>query len=69
MDETGESRLPDGGHQARSLLGRTNRDWWPEALPVDMLHQGGVSPDPMGDGLRLCRSVQEARLCGAEGAT
>ncbi len=33
----------------RSLLGRTNRDWWPEALPIDVLHQGGVSPDPMGD--------------------
>jgi catalase-peroxidase len=32
---------------ARSLLGRTNKDWWPEALPVDILHQGGVSPDPM----------------------
>ncbi|WP_395622487.1 catalase/peroxidase HPI [Sphingomonas daechungensis] len=35
--------------KARSLLGRTNRDWWPEALPVDMLHQHGVSPDPMGE--------------------
>ena len=34
--------------KARSLLGRSNRDWWPEALPVDMLHQHGVSPDPMG---------------------
>ena len=33
---------------ARSLLGRTNKDWWPEALPIDILHQGGVSPDPMG---------------------
>src|ERR1700755_808603 len=33
----------------RSLLGRTNRDWWPDALPTDILHQGGVSPDPMGD--------------------
>ena len=32
----------------RSLLGRQNRDWWPEALPIDILHQGGVSPDPMG---------------------
>src|SRR6476660_2225788 len=36
------------GGGARSLLGRTNKDWWPEALPVDMLHQNGVSPDPMG---------------------
>jgi catalase-peroxidase len=37
-----------GVTEARSLLGRTNRDWWPEALPVDVLHQHGVSPDPMG---------------------
>ncbi|MEQ7873306.1 catalase/peroxidase HPI [Sphingomonas sp. ASV193] len=39
---------PMHGGKARSLLGRTNKDWWPEALPVDMLHQNGRSPDPMG---------------------
>ena len=33
---------------SRSLLGRTNRDWWPDALPVEILHQSGASPDPMG---------------------
>src|SRR5688500_11316457 len=33
----------------RSLLGRQNKDWWPEALPLDVLNQGGLSPDPMGD--------------------
>ncbi|HET7816754.1 MAG TPA: peroxidase family protein, partial [Sphingomicrobium sp.] len=33
----------------RSLLGRTNRDWWPDSLPLDILNQGGLSPDPMGD--------------------
>ena len=33
----------------RSLLGRTNNDWWPEALPLEILNQGGLSPDPMGD--------------------
>ncbi len=32
----------------RPLLGRQNKDWWPDALPVDILHQGGVSPSPMG---------------------
>ncbi|MBY0394051.1 MAG: catalase-peroxidase, partial [Novosphingobium sp.] len=35
---------------ARALLGRTNKDWWPEALPVDILHQNGVSPDPTDPG-------------------
>src|SRR5687768_580085 len=33
----------------RSLLGRQNKDWWPESLPLDVLNQGGLSPDPMGD--------------------
>ncbi len=47
--KTGEmGGCPMKGTKARSLLGRTNKDWWPEALPVDMLHQNGVSPDPMG---------------------
>jgi catalase-peroxidase len=34
----------------RSLLGRTSRDWWPNQLSLDILHQNGIgSPDPMGD--------------------
>lgn len=36
----------DGG--VRALLGRTNGDWWPDALPLDILQQGGGSPNPMG---------------------
>jgi catalase-peroxidase len=41
--------MHSGGEiKMRSLLGRQNKDWWPDALPVDMLHQHGVSPDPMG---------------------
>ena len=30
----------------RRLLGRTNRDWWPEQLSLEILTQNGVSPDP-----------------------
>jgi len=33
----------------RTLLGRTNRDWWPNQLSLDILHQHGVTGDPMGD--------------------
>ena len=50
---------------ARSLLGRTNKDWWPEALPVDILHQGGTSPDPMGadfDYAEAFKSIDYAAL-------
>ncbi len=48
--KTGEMGCPaDRPTTVRSLLGRTNRDWWPESLPLDILHQGGVTPDPMGE--------------------
>jgi catalase-peroxidase len=33
----------------RPLLGRTNRDWWPDALQLQILTQKGTSPDPMGE--------------------
>lgn len=47
--KTGEMGCPAGKPTTvRSLLGRTNRDWWPEALPLEILNQGGLSPDPMG---------------------
>ncbi len=37
----------DGG--VRELLGRQNKDWWPNQMPVEILQQGGKSPDPMGN--------------------
>ena len=34
----------------RSLLGRTNRDWWPNQLQLDILHQNGeATPNPFGE--------------------
>ena len=35
-------------HAVRALLGRTNRDWWPHQLSLDILHQQGRSGNPMG---------------------
>ncbi|MEM9310737.1 MAG: catalase/peroxidase HPI [Pseudomonadota bacterium] len=37
----------DGG--MRSLLGRQNRDWWPEATQLDILTQEGKSAHPYGE--------------------
>jgi catalase-peroxidase len=33
----------------RSLLGRTNRDWWPNQLSLEILQQNGLSANPMRD--------------------
>ncbi len=62
--KTGE--LPSGScpfHQGdggvRGLLGRTNRDWWPDALQLEILHQGGVSPDPMGENFNYVEAFKQ----------
>jgi len=44
----------DGG--VRALLGRTNKDWWPDALDLHILTQGGQSPDPMGEDFDYCEA-------------
>jgi catalase-peroxidase len=37
------------GAALRTLLGRTNRDWWPNQLSLEILPQQGASGDPYGD--------------------
>ena len=37
----------DGG--TRSLLGRTNKDWWPETTQLDLLTEEGKSANPYGE--------------------
>ncbi len=45
----GGGGCPFGGEgTARSLLGRTNRDWWPDALQLEILNTEGRVTDPMG---------------------
>ncbi|MBO9621636.1 MAG: catalase/peroxidase HPI [Sphingomonas sp.] len=42
----------------RSLLGRTNRDWWPNQLSLEILHQHGRHGNPMGDDFDYAREFQ-----------
>ncbi|MBR0664755.1 catalase/peroxidase HPI [Roseomonas hellenica] len=42
----------------RSLLGRTNRDWWPNQLSLDILHQKGLTGDPMGRNFDYAKEFQ-----------
>ena len=32
----------------RTMVGRTNKDWWPDALQLEILREGGRIADPMG---------------------
>jgi len=48
----------------RALLGRTNRDWWPNHLSVDILHQQGKTGDPMGDGFDYAEAFKSIDYAG-----
>jgi catalase-peroxidase len=58
---TSGSPLSDPGKEPaalRSLLGRTNRDWWPNQLSLDILHQNGLTGNPMGDGFDYAKAFR-----------
>ncbi|HEV7229617.1 catalase/peroxidase HPI [Brevundimonas sp.] len=62
MDGNDRSPLSDPSKKSaalRSLLGRTNRDWWPNTLSVDILHQQGRTGDPMGDGFDYAEAFKK----------
>ena len=46
----------------RSLLGRTNRDWWPNQLSLDILHQNGAHANPMGESFNYAKEFQALDL-------
>jgi catalase-peroxidase len=39
-----------------------NTAWWPEQVNLKMLHQGGVSPDPMGEGFNYAEAFKTLDL-------
>src|SRR6478752_6693589 len=52
MDAKTSSPLSDPSREPlalRTLLGRTNRDWWPNQLSLEILLQQGATGDPYGD--------------------
>jgi catalase-peroxidase len=50
----------------RALLGRTNRDWWPNQLSIDILHQHGRSGNPMGDDFNYAEAFKTLDLAAVK---
>ncbi|HMO27166.1 MAG TPA: hypothetical protein PKB10_12955, partial [Tepidisphaeraceae bacterium] len=51
-----ESKCPF--HQGAKSTGTTNRDWWPNALKLDLLHQHSNKSNPLGDGFDYRKAFQ-----------
>src|SRR3546814_17915330 len=73
LDATTSDPLGDGCpmHQQgaiRSLLGRTSRDWWPNQLSLDILHQHGRSGNPLGDDFDYRKALEALDYAGVKRA-
>ena len=49
-----------------SGAGTTNRDWWPQQLRVDLLHQHSSKADPMGDGFDYAAEFKSLDLAAVK---
>ena len=47
---------------AHGPRGRGNRDWWPDALDISVLHRNSSLSDPMGDGFDYAREFESLDL-------
>jgi len=54
-------------HEARkSLLGRTNRDWWPNQLKLNILRQHSSLSDPMDEGFNYAEEFKTLDLAAVK---
>jgi len=46
-------------HGANTTVDKSNVDWWPRALNLDILHQHDVKTNPMGPGFKYAEEVRK----------
>jgi catalase-peroxidase len=57
MDAKTDSKCPFSGGR-----GHTNRDWWPDALDVSVLHRNSTLSDPMGEAFDYAKEFKSLDL-------
>jgi len=68
MEMNEESKCPVTGHVRAHTAGggRTNLDWWPNQLRLDILHQHSSKSNPMGKGFNYAREFKTLDLAAVK---
>ena len=63
-----ESKCPVTGNVGQHTAGggRTNRDWWPNQLRLDILHQRSSKSNPMGEGFNYAKEFKSLDLAAVK---
>ena len=59
MENEGTCPVMHGAMTSNSSSGTSNKDWWPEQLNLNILHQHDRKSDPMGDGFDYRKEFNE----------
>jgi catalase-peroxidase len=54
--------MADGSKCPMHSGGRSNRDWWPDALSIEMLHRNSNLSDPMGKDFDYAKAFKSLDL-------
>ncbi len=61
---TSESRSPgtNGAHATKTSRARSNRDWWPKQLNLEILHQNSPLSSPLGEEFNYAEEFKKLDL-------
>ena len=57
--QTENGKCPFNPNQASTAVSQTNRDWWPEQLNLNMLHQHAPASNPLGADFNYAEAFKE----------
>ena len=62
MNEDSKCPVTGRAHKHTAGGGTTNRDWWPNQLKLDILHQHSSKSNPMGEGFNYAKEFKSLDL-------
>jgi len=62
----GQCPFMHGGNTRLGGAGRKNRDWWPEQLNLNILHQNGEQSNPMAVGFNYAKAFEKLDLAAVK---
>ena len=66
MNEDNKHPVTGRAHEHTAGGGTTNRDWWPNQLKLDILHQHSSKSNPMGEGFNYAKEFKSLDLAAVK---
>ncbi len=66
MNEESKSPVTGGANKQATGRGTSTRDWWPNQLRLDILHQHSSKSNPMGDGFNYAKEFKSLNLAAVK---